>query len=227
MHLKPRYVQRDCVEGDKIDLRQADAVLKHKPDIIIFELPQSHNGKPGTIFNRYSCAHKPIEKVEAIIKGKKHAAKKFPYAASDIAVWENIQRLWKQGVNVQIYNVDAPIKMRREYVAVEATGYPSVRKDWLFWVYLYLRDTYMARNIKHILDTYSLKSNPTILVCLQSIHWKHAQFLLTNPSSQKTWKYYFGKFPALTPSVVTSQVRRRNRVLGEYWKKLQHFTRVR
>lgn len=142
MKFTPKFIQRDCVEGDKADLRQAEAVLKHRPDIIIFEMPQGGNRGPGTIFNRYSCANKPIEKVDEIIKRLKIASKKYPYAASDIAVWENIKKLWGEGVNTLIYNVDAPDRMRREFSLFTKRGYPAVRKERLFWAYLYLRDTY-------------------------------------------------------------------------------------
>lgn len=220
MKINPKFIQRDCVEGDKADLRQAEAVLKHRPDIIIFEMPQGSSSGPGTIFNRYSCSNKPIEKVDEIIKGLKVSAKKYPYALSDVAVWGNIKILWKQGVNVQIYNVDAPDRMRREFSLFAKQGYPAVRKDWFFWAYLYLRDTYMARNIKQALDGYSKKKNPTVLIFLQSIHWKHVQFLLTNPTKEKIWEFYFGKFPKIESNMIESQIKERSKILGDYWKRV-------
>jgi hypothetical protein len=39
MKLTQEFIQRNCVEGDKIDPRQANAVLQYRPDIIIFESP--------------------------------------------------------------------------------------------------------------------------------------------------------------------------------------------
>lgn len=226
MKLNPKFIQRDCVEGDKADLRQAQAVLKHRPDIIIFEMSCS-NGGPGIVFNRYSCENKPFEKVNEIISKLKVSAKKYPYAESDIAVWENIKALWEDGVNAQIYNVDAPDRMRREFNLFTAEGYPSVRKDWLFWTYLYLRDTCMARNIKKALDGYSKKKNPTVLIFLQSIHWKHAQFLLTDPSKEKIWEFYFGRFPRVKINMIEKHIRERSKVLGEYWKKNSSFAKHR
>lgn len=221
MKLHPKFIQHDCVEGDKVDLRQAEATLLHRPDIIIFEMPQNGNRGPGTIFNRYSCANKPTEKVDEIIKKLKISARKFPYAASDIAVWENIKMLWAEGVNTQIYNVDAPERMRREYFLFKNPGYPAVRKDWFFWVYLYLRDAHMAKNIRRVLDACSGKKDPTILIFLQSIHWKHVQFLLTNPSREKIWKYYFGNFPNIKPGAIECKIKERSKILGEYWKRVQ------
>lgn len=219
MKLRPKFIQRSCVEGDKADLRQAKAVLVYKPDIIIFEMPSGGNG-PGTIFNRYPCADKPTKKVDAIIKKLKVSAKKYPYAVSDIAVWENIKTVWKEGTNTQIYNVDSPDQIRREYLSLEKSDYPAVRKDWLFWAYLYMRDTDMAKNIKRSLETYSGKRNPTILIFLQSIHWDNVQFLLTNPSKKKVWKYYFGKFPKVSPRTIERQLKERSKVLSSYYKKI-------
>lgn len=223
MKFNPKFIQRDCVEGDKADLRQAEAVLKHRTDIIIFEMPQGGSRGPGTIFNRYSCANKPIEKVDEIIKGLKVSAKKYPYALSDVAVWENVKTLWKEGVNVQIYNVDAPDRMRREFSLFVKQGYPAVRKEWFFWAYLYLRDTYMAKNIKKALGGYSKKQNPTVLIFLQSIHWEHTQFLLTNTSKEKVWKFYFGKLPSIKQDTIEEQIRIRSKVMGDYWKREQVF----
>lgn len=194
MKINPKFIQRDCVEGDKADLRQAEAVLKHRPDIIIFEMPQGSSRGPGTIFNLYSCANKPIEKVDEIIKGLKVSARKYPYALSDIAVWENIKTLWKEGVNTQIYNVDAPDRMRREFSLFTKQGYPAVRKEWFFWGYLYLRDTYMARNIKKALDGYSKKKNPTVLIFLQSIHWKHSSFCSQTLLKKKSGNFILESF---------------------------------
>jgi len=89
---RPKFIQSDCIEGDTIDIRQTRAILKYRPDIIIFEMPAGKNG-PGTIFNRYTCDKKPLKKVHEIIKNLKISAQKFPYAASDINVWENIKKL--------------------------------------------------------------------------------------------------------------------------------------
>lgn len=222
MKLKPKFVQRSCVEGNKIDLRQADAVLKYKPDIIIFEMPKGKNG-PSTIFNRYSCKNKPFEIVDEKIKKLKIAAKKYPYALSDVVVWENIKKLWKEEVNTQIYNVDSSVFLRGNNLYSEQK-YSFAVKKWMFWVYLYLRDFYMAKNTKIVLDNYSKKENLTILICLQSIHWIHTQFLLTNPSKEKIWKYYFGKFKNIKPTKeIEVEIKKKSKILSYYWKKVQKF----
>ena len=222
MKLKPKFLNFNCIEGDKAYYRQAKAIVEHKPDIIIFEMPQGKNS-PNTVFNNYSCDKKPIEKVYKIIKKLKIAAKKYPYALSDVAVWNNIEKLWAQGINTQIYNIDSPDKIRRECHLFK-NGYPVVRKDWLFWVYLYLRDSFMTKNLKIILDNYSVKKNPTTLIFLQSIHWKHVQFLSTDPSKEKIWKYYFGRCKDLRPNKrIEGKITERSRVLASYWKKYQRF----
>lgn len=216
MKITPKFIQRDCVEGDKIDLRQATAVLKYRPDIILFELPEGENG-PDTIFNKYPCEKKPIKKVGEIIKKLNGVAKKYPYAKSDVFVWENIKKLWADGINTQIYNIDTPDALRRQSSLFEIGGYPACRKDPLFWAYLFVRDNTMAKNAQEILNRYSGKQNPVVLVFLQSIHWKHVVFLLGKPSQKEIWKYYFGRFSKLTPEMLLELVSKRSELLARYW----------
>ena len=227
MKPRPKFIQCSCIEGNRIDLRRARAVIKHRPDIIIFELPKGNRGA-GPIFNRYSCSNKPIKEVNKIIKENRIAAKKFPYVASDIAVWKNIEKLWKQGINTQIYNVDSPAKIRREgfhlFKKPISSGYPAVRRDWLFCVYLYLRESCMAKNIKTILDSYHTKKDPIVLIFLESIHWNHVKFLLTNPSKEKILTYYFRRFKNLRADKnVENQIKARSSILNRYWKRIQKF----
>jgi len=221
-----KFIQCDCIEGDKVDLSQARAVIKYRPDIIIFEMPAGKNN-PNTIFNRYSCTKKPIKVAAKIIKDLKISARKYPYALSDVAVWENIIQLWQEGMNTELYNVDAPAKLREEFYIFQkpvSRGYPAVRRDWLFWVYLYLRDSYMTQNIKIILDTYSVRPDPTILIFLQSIHWKNVRFLLTNPSKEKIWRYYFGRFKEIKPTpAIERQIKSRSPILNRFWRNVQKF----
>lgn len=218
MKLTPKFIQRDCVEGDKIDLRQADTILKYCPDIIMFEMPAGKNG-PDTVFNKYPCGKKPLKKVDEIIQKLEISAKKYPYAFSDVAVWNNIKKLWAEGKDVKIFNIDSPDEIRREFHLFQNPGYPAVRKDPVFWAYLYLRDSYMTENIKLALDNYSGKKDPIIAIFLQSIHWKHAEFLLKNPTPAEIWKYYFGRFPKLTSKILEEMILRKSKVLAQYWKK--------
>lgn len=219
MKLHPKFIQQSCKEGDKIDLRQAKVILKYRPDIVIFEMPQGKYG-PDTIFNKYQSSNKPIKKVEAIIADLKISARKYPYAKSDIAVWENIKALWEENHNILIYDVDSPDDLRRRYFEDMEGDYPAVRKDWLFWVYLYVRESCMTSNIKWVLENYQEKKNPTIAVFLESIHWKHVQFLLENPSRKEVWKYYFKNFPELQPENIDDKIKARSKVLYKYWKRV-------
>jgi hypothetical protein len=220
MKIKPKFIQFSCIEGDKIDLRQANSILKYKPDIIIFEMPQGKNGS-SIIFNKYSCDKKPLNKVRQIIQKLKISAKKYPYAASDIMVWNNIMTMWRQNINTQIYNVDTPDEFRREPNLFNVS-YPAVRQDWFFWVYLYIRDSFMVKNIQKVLVNYQQKENPTILIFLQSIHWKNVQFLLKSPSKKDVWKYYFGRFKNIKPTKdLDKKIKLRNLMVYKYWKQLQ------
>jgi hypothetical protein len=221
MKITPKFIQRNCIEGDKIDLRQANAVLEHKPDIILFEFPAEKSG-PSTIFNKYPVDKKPLKKVAEIIKNLKIAAQKYPYAESDIAIWENIKKLWKQNHNIYIYKIDSPSELRRGYFENFEIKYPQTRKDWLFWVYLYLREAYMTKNIQSILKNYKEKEKPTIAVFLQSIHWEHVKFLLKKPSESEIFKYYFGRFSTLKKKTMDKEIKNENPFLYKWWKILNY-----
>lgn len=218
MKITPKFIQRSCVEGNKIDLSQANAILKYKPDIILFELPAGKNGLE-TIFNKYPTNKKPLKKVDEIIKNLKISAKKYPYAESDIFVWQNIKKLWSEGHNVLIFNIDAPDELRREYIKKLELKWPGALKDFLFWVYQYIREVHMTKNTEKILKNYSENKNPTVAVFLQSIHWKHVQFLLKKPSKPETWKYYFGRFPKLKPETIGGEIKKRSLFLYKWWRK--------
>ncbi len=90
--MKPKFHQFDCREQNRTDLRQARAVLKYKPDIIIFELA-GKRGSPETIFNKYDCENKPFGEIAIIQKSLKKASRKFGYALSNIKTWGNIKQL--------------------------------------------------------------------------------------------------------------------------------------
>lgn len=115
--MKPRYIQENCAEENKIDPRQAKIVAKYRPDIILFELP-AKRGNPSLIFNDYSLARKPLREIERIKRNLKIAARKYPYALSDICIWENIEKLWRDDRNVLLFNIDGPAELRREYLRI-------------------------------------------------------------------------------------------------------------
>ena len=48
-----KFIQISCREEGEVDLRQAEAVLRHEPDIIFFEAPfDSLN--PGPLCNKFA-----------------------------------------------------------------------------------------------------------------------------------------------------------------------------
>lgn len=217
MKIQPKFIQRNCTEGDRIDLRQANAIQKYKPDIIIFEMPQGKNG-PNAIFNKYSCNKKPVAKVYEMIKSFKESAKTYPYAESDIYVWENIVNLWKQGINTMVYNVDALPLLRHSNI-YKNKSYNFAKNKWVFWVYLYLRDIHMANNVRIVLSEYNTKEKPVVLVAMQSIHWEHIQFLLKTEDQNKIRDYYFGRFPKLDFSTFEIELKKESKTLYNFWIK--------
>jgi hypothetical protein len=217
--MKPTFIHASCVEGRRLDLRQAGFVARRRPDMIFFELPAS-GGKPSLIFNRYAPGKKPIARVQKIKDKLRETARTYPYALSDVKVWENIEKLWREGHNVLLFNIDAPQELRfHHHERYGHIPYSRAKNHWWFWAYLLIRERRMADYIQGILKKHQGKKKLVIAVFLQSIHWRHVRFLLGNPSQKAVWKYYFGKFPEVTPSNIGQLIKKEDRILCKYWKK--------
>lgn len=198
-------------------MRQSAAVKRYKPDIIFFEEPSS-GGNPSSPFNRYSANKKPLADVKKIKAGLRKAAKKTPYALSDVFVWENITSLWRAGHNVLVFNVDAPQELRHEgFERCKSVPLSNAKRTWEFWVYVYVRETIMAYYMEQILKKHFGMKKVVAAVFLQSFHWQHVKFLLRRPSKEKIWRYYFGRFPKLTPATITRELKSKAPVLSRYW----------
>ncbi len=219
--MTPKFIQANCIEGNRTDLRQARVVFERKPDIIFFEMPAD---TLAPLFNKYDPERKPHEKVEKIKEYLTRASKKYPYARSDLRVWENIESLWRNGHNVLIYNIDAPQELRLRHNKYHTdTLYSVAKKDLSFCVYLYVRERYMLKSINSALKNYREKRRPIVAVFLQSIHWDHVKFMMKNPSKEKIWQYYFGRFSNLKPSTIGECIKREDKILYKYWKKIAQF----
>jgi hypothetical protein len=81
----------------------------------------------------------------------------------------------------------------------------------------------MANKIKIILNQYKDKKNPTILIFLQSFHWKHVKFLLSNPSKYSIWKFYFGRFKKLNNKNIRIFINAENKILSRHWNSSINF----
>jgi len=221
--MKPKFVQFSISEENRLDYRQARAVLKYRPDIIIFE-SAAEKFNPETVFNKYSPENKPLAEFRKVQSDLRKVSKRFKDALSDVKTWENIAQLWREGHNVLVYNVDAPREMRREFFDVWRHMYPCALKNWL-WVAsrFYIREVIMAGHVTNILKKYKGKTNPTVLVCLQKTHWVHVKFLLSHPTKAQIWKYYFGKFKEVTPRTIGGKIKAANKVFYKYWKKVSAF----
>lgn len=221
--MKPKYIQFNCRETDKLDLRQANAVLKYKPNIIILEYP-NNNKTPALPFNKYDALKKPKDMIkERLKKFPDKVLKIHPWAKADTIMWKNITELWANDHQVLIYAVDAPNELTKEWLDVWRHTYPCAKKNWVWWVQIYLRERIMANNIQWILRNYKGKENPTILIFLQNFHWSHVKFLLKNPSKHEIWNYYFGKFTEINNSNITIKIKSLNRTFYKYWKKVSDF----
>ena len=204
------------------DYRQTKAVLRYRPDIIIFE-KANNNKTSDTIYNKYDCKNKPIKSVRKYQRWLQAKSKEYGDAESESPMWDNIMKLWSEDHNVLLYNADGSDELRREFFEVWKYMYPCALKNWLWWVRIYLREKYMAKNIKWILEKNKDKKNLTVAIFLQKFHWEHVQFLLKDPTKKQIWDYYFKNFKGITRSNITEKIKKENKVFYKYWEKISDF----
>lgn len=212
--------QIPCREQNDIDLRQANAVIKHKPNIIIFEAPTESSPL-------FFDSKLPLAKQKEIIKIKvsnlKKVAKEYSWVESDIKVFENAFNLALSGQDLKMYNIDAPSELLQQTIINKWNLIDKPRRrgvHLLWWVYIFLRERIMTENIRPLLKE---NKNKSILVFLQKFHWLNVQFQLSNPSKDKLWDYYFGKFENVKRKDVANILKKDNDVLYKYWIKYSGF----
>lgn len=208
-----------------MDLRQANAILHHKPDIIIFEAPNYKQGAES-IFNQYKHGSKPAFEIKKIKNMLHREGRHAPWALSDIRAYDNIQKLWNEGHDIKLFNVDGPPELLKIGLDKNRTKKPTPYRrgtHFVWWVRIYLRERIMANNIKRILIRYSRKRDLTALVFLQKFHWRNVKFLLSKPSKSEIWNYYFHSFKGFNRKNITEKIRRENSILYEYWMKISDF----
>lgn len=210
-----KYVQSNSLETGVVDLRQAELIKKYKPDIVVFEIPYTHKMS----FNKYKTSNKPLDEYRKMITYLKRNSKKYPQSQADLKIWENIYNLWKEGKNTLVYNIDAPDEIRN-YHFNKNQKYNTVREKWHFWIYLFIREMNMAKHMRPILEKIKPDQKVTIAIFLELEHWKHVRFLLTNPSKQQIWDYYFKRFPELTPKNINNGIKNFDKMYYKYWKKV-------
>lgn len=202
-----KILQFSCKESDKIDLRQADAVLKHRPDAIIFEAPPI-NGDMESEFNKFTPEKKPLKKKKQYQKMLLKISKKYKWVKSDVYVVDNIMQLWKSGHDVKIYNVDAPKELLKITIGQKWNLMDKPRRRgslFSWWVYIYIREVIMAENISKI-----FKKSPkdsVVLVFLQKFHWLNVKFQLEHKNKKDIFSYYFGKFENVSLSNIDQKVK--------------------
>jgi len=220
-----KIYQFSCVEGKSVDMRQANAVLRHKPDIIFFEAP--NNGRTSSSkYNKFIPSEKPLNELKKQKQELLQVAKKFPWVESDIYVYDNIATLWKEGHDVKLYNVDGPPELLRIKFGEDNDWNPKPYRrgtNLYWWVRIYLRDTIMTKNIQQVLSQYKNKKDLTILIFLQSFHWRNVKFQLSKPTTRQMWDYYFSGFSSLNEKNIKLQIKKENKVLYKYWNKMSEF----
>src|SRR3989344_8011697 len=158
---KQKFIQIDCIEGKYIDKRQADAVLRYHPNIILLEYPTDKT--VDYLFNKYPTSKKPLNLVRKIQNNLKNYAKSDPWVMSDIQMWENIISELTRGNNVKVYKIDGPTNLVS--LTITPKNFNGIPHHLKWWVRIYLREKFMKKNIEWV-----LKKNPKskiILVFLQ------------------------------------------------------------
>jgi hypothetical protein len=224
MSIKPKFIQVNCIESDKLDTRQAEAIKKYRPDVVLLEYP-NNNKDPGIELNNFLPADKPNDLVRKLLAPLPPKVLKIhPWAASDRLMWTNINALWQEGHQVLVYKTDAPSELTSEWLEVWNHAYPQITKNWVWWVQIYLRERLMADNIKKILGDNAKNDRPVVAVFLQSFHWKHVKFLLTEPKKNEIWQYYFGQFKTeVGRKDIAERIKKLNPVFYKYWVRYSDF----
>jgi hypothetical protein len=73
------------------------------------------------------------------------------------------------------------------------------------------------------LERHKNKEELIIAVFLQSFHWTHVKFLLSNPSKKQIWQYYFSKFREVKQENITQKIKEQNKIFYKYWNGISDF----
>lgn len=197
-------------------LKKARAVFEYRPDVILFEYPM--RGKsPEVGFNRYSPKKKPWRKLEEWKNSfkKKDVLETHPWLKGDVKILGNIKKIWKEGQQVMLYRIDAPVELTSQML------WAGKDKDaWPCWVVNFLREQYMVRNFDYVERKHQGARDLKTLVFIANWHWENIKFLRRNPSKRKIWERYFKQFKELTPQNIEGKIREKNKVLFKYWRRL-------
>ena len=189
----------------KVIEKQAEAILKIKPDIILFELPRVGE---LSYFNKFKPKNKPHERIDNIKEHFSALSKYYPWFASFYKIIEAVEQLWSKGKQVYLYEIDGP---------VELTSAGEGKRGVQNVVWNYLREKFMLESIKRLNRRFPRKK--ALLFC-HNFHWGNLNFLLKKPSKKEIWNHYFKIIGNVTPEWVERELRRKNKVLYKYWKKL-------
>ncbi len=226
---KPVFHQINCTESrdGSLDLRQSEGIVKYRPDIVLLEYPSWHD-TPYFELNNYPPKGKPAKLVQIRLQEfPPEVLKTDPWAAADTYMWREIAKLWSEGKQIYVYPTDGPGELLSEWRDVWEHLYPQATKNWVWWVQIYLRERLMANNIKWVMNKHVDIPRPVINVYLQYFHWKHVKFLLTEPSVDEIWDYYFSHFVAdVGRDDIGPRIKKLNSLFYRYWQKYGDFADI-
>jgi len=195
----------------KTERKIAKQILKVKPDAILFEFPKG--GYPLEKFNKRKPKNKPKDLIEKWKKGLLFHSKKHKQLKRTVDIVKSIEKLWNQGNQIYLYEIDAPVELSKLGLYKRYSG--KIFHNLRFWIWIFLRERIMVSNIRKIYRNLRLKiKNPKLLVKCHNFHWKNIKFLLRNPAKKNIYDYYFSKFSKYQ----IKSVLKREKVLYKFWK---------
>lgn len=217
-----KIYQFSCREEKGVDLRQADAVLRHKPDTIFCEAPSIEYGA-SLVFDPRKSIKEQESKLRKVARSLKKVSKKYPWVISDIKMYENTLELLKRGHKIRMYNIDAPSDLLQETIINKWNLMEKPRRrgsHLLWWSYIYLRERMMSKNMQPLIND---EGDKTVLVFMQKFHWLNVKFLLSNPTKDEIWEYYFGRFKNIDRQNISEILKEKNKILYKYWLRHSDF----
>jgi len=184
--------------------RKAEAILRIKPQAVLFEFPRETGFSLGE-FNTFPPQNKPGEWVDSLKKSYRKDSEKYPWLETEHLVIEAIERLWEEGRQVYLFEIDAPLELTSQ-IESDALLREELNVAWNF-----LRELYMFETIKEIEK--QIGEDGEALVICSDFHWNNIMFLMADPSRDEIWRHYFG---SATMEEVQNRVRS-NKVLAKHW----------
>ena len=194
----------------EVAFEKAAIILRTRPNAVLFEFPTAP-GPSLSHFNRFPPHKKPKDLMEEFKRSNVKDSARYPWLETENVVLEAIEKLWDEGKQVHLYEIDGPIELTSE-------AEKHIPKGGLVNIaFHYLRELYMHENIRRI--EHKLGRDAVAVVLCHNYHWQNLTFLMTEPTTKEIWKHYFGKE---TKEAVEASLSEKE-ILTKHWRLKSHF----